>query len=61
MDCMVQGKRIEVRPGAELIAAIDAWRSRQPRLPPRATAIVKLVEIGLETVAKKRIKPEPKK
>ena len=24
MDCMVQGKRVEIRPSAELVEAIDA-------------------------------------
>jgi len=61
MDCVAQGKRVEIRPSPELIAAIDAWRSHQPGLPPRATAITKLVEIGLDAVAKKKAKPEPEK
>ncbi len=58
MDCMVQGKRVEVRPGPELIAAIDEWRRHQPDLPPRAEAIVRLVEIGLETSANMMAKLE---
>ncbi len=61
MDCMVQGKRVEVRPSPELIAAIDAWRSRLPDLPPRAEAILRLVQIGLETSAKGKAKGTAKK
>ena len=61
MDCMVQGKRVEIRPSPELIEAIDAWRRHLPDLPPRAEAIVRLVEIGLATEAKRKAKAEPKK
>jgi hypothetical protein len=61
MDCMVQGKRVEVRPGPELIEVIDEWRRHQPDLPPRAEAILRLVEIGLEAAAKKKTRAEPKK
>ncbi|MGB6177208.1 MAG: hypothetical protein WBF43_12930 [Methylocella sp.] len=61
MDGMVQGKRVEVRPAAALITAIDEWRRRQPDLPPRAEAILRLVEIGLETAAKRKARTDPKK
>jgi hypothetical protein len=61
MDCMVQGKRVEIRLNAALVAAVDEWRRRQPDLPPRAEAVVRLVEMSLETAAKRKPKPEPKK
>jgi hypothetical protein len=61
MDCMVQGKRIEIRPNPELIAAVDEWRRHLPDIPARAEAILRLVEIGLDTAAKRKAKPEPKK
>jgi hypothetical protein len=61
MDCMVQGKRVEIRPSPEMIAAIDAWRRQLPDLPPRAEAIVRLVGIGLETVGERKAKSESKK
>jgi hypothetical protein len=60
MDFMAQGKRVEIRPSPEMIAAIDEWRRHLPDLPPRAEAIVRLVEIGLEVAAKKT-KAESKK
>jgi hypothetical protein len=61
MDCMVQGKRVEIRLNAALVAAIDDWRRHQPDLPPRAEAVVRLVEMSLEASAKRKPKPEPKK
>jgi predicted DNA binding CopG/RHH family protein len=61
MDCMVQGKRVEIRLSPELIAAIDAWRRHLPDLPPRASAVVRLAEIGLEAISKKKAKPVAKK
>ena len=62
MDCMAPGKRVEIRLSPELIAAIDEWRRYLRDLPPRAEAVVRLVEIGLETTAKakKKAKLEPK-
>ena len=60
MDFMAQGKRVEIRPSPVLVAAIDEWRRHLPDLPPRAEAIVRLVEIGLEVAAKKT-KAESKK
>jgi hypothetical protein len=60
MDCMVQGKRVEIRLRPALMAAIDEWRRSHPDLPPRAEAIVRLAEIGLEASAKKT-KPGAKK
>jgi hypothetical protein len=48
MDGMVQGKRVEVRLHPGLLAEIDEWRRYQRDLPPRAEAIVRLAEIGLE-------------
>jgi hypothetical protein len=53
MDCMVRGKRVEIKAHPPLLAAIDEWRRRQADLPPRAEAIVRLVEIGLESEEKK--------
>jgi hypothetical protein len=61
MDCMVQGKRVEIRLRPALMAAIDEWRRHHPDLPPRADAVVRLVEMGLEAAAKRKPKPEAKK
>jgi hypothetical protein len=41
------------------IAAVDDWRRNRPDIPPRAVAIVQLMEIGLESAEKKKkAKPE---
>jgi hypothetical protein len=61
MDAMVRGKRVEIKAHPPLVAAVDAWRRDQPDLPPRAEAIVRLVEIGLEAEAAKKAKPRAKK
>jgi hypothetical protein len=61
MDCMVQAKRIEIRLRPEIVAAVDAWRRHLPDIPPRAEAIVRLIETGLETVADRKAKRETKK
>jgi hypothetical protein len=61
MDCMVQGKRVEVRLDPAQIAAVDDWRRHQPNIPPRAVAVVQLMEIGLEAAAKRKPKPESRK
>jgi hypothetical protein len=61
MDEMVRGKRVEIKLQPPLHAAIDAWRREHPDLPPRAEAIVRLTEIGLEAEAAKKAKPRPKK
>jgi hypothetical protein len=62
MDCVVQGKRVEIRLHAPHVAAVDAWRRDQPDLPPRAEAVVRLMELGLKVVSKKKkARPEPKK
>jgi hypothetical protein len=61
MDCMVQGKRIEIRLSPSQIAAVEEWRRHQQEIPPRAVAIVQLMKIGLETRTKRNPKPEPKK
>jgi hypothetical protein len=58
---MVQGKRVEIRLHARHIAAVDTWRRYQPDLPPRAVAVVRLMELGLEVAPKKKPKPEVKK
>jgi hypothetical protein len=60
MDCMVQGKRVEIRLNAEQVAAVDEWRRQQPDIPPRAEAVVRLMGMSLETAAKKA-KREAKK
>jgi hypothetical protein len=61
MDCMAPGKRVEIRLSPSLVAAIDEWRRQVSDLPPRAEAVVRLIEIGLEAKAKRKAKPEPKK
>jgi len=61
MDCVVQGKRVEIRLRQALLSAIDEWRRHQPDLPPRAEAVVRLAEMGLELATKRRGKLEPKK
>jgi hypothetical protein len=43
------------------LAAVDEWRRHQPGVPPRATAIKRLVEMGLEASSKRKPKLEPKK
>ena len=60
MDCMVQGKRVEIRLGPAQVAAVDEWRRLQPDIPPRAEAIVRLFEMALEA-EKKKAKPRAKK
>ena len=62
MDCMAPGKRVEIRLSPSLIAAIDEWRRYLRDLPPRAEAVVRLVELGLKTAAKmkKKAQLEPK-
>jgi hypothetical protein len=57
MDCMVQGKRVEIRLRPALMAAVDERRRHHPDLPPRAEAVVRLVEIGLETAAQRKAAP----
>ncbi len=61
MDCMAPGKRVEIRLSPSLITTIDEWRRQVSDLPPRAEAVVRLVEIGLEAAAKKKAKPVAKK
>jgi hypothetical protein len=61
MNGMAQGKRVEIRLQPAILAAIDEWRRQHPDLPPRADAVVRLTEIGLESAAKKKIKAESKK
>ena len=58
---MVQGKRVEIRLGPAQIAAVEDWRRHQPNIPPRAVAIVQLMEIGIEASTKRKPKPEAKK
>jgi hypothetical protein len=44
----------QMRVRASFLAKIDAWRREQEDLPPRAEAIRRLVEKGLEADRKKR-------
>jgi hypothetical protein len=60
MDCMAPGKRVEIRLSPSQIAAVDEWRRRQPDIPPRAEAIVRLFAMALEAEEKKA-KPRAKK
>jgi hypothetical protein len=49
MDGMVQGKRVEIRLSPEQVMDVDEWRRHYAEdLPPRAEAIVRLMEIGLK-------------
>ena len=48
MDAMVAGKRVEIRLSADQVGAVDEWRRQQEDLPPRAEAIVRLMEMSLE-------------
>jgi metal-responsive CopG/Arc/MetJ family transcriptional regulator len=40
--------RVPVMMGDSEIAAIDAWRAKQPGVPSRSEAIRRLVEMGLK-------------
>jgi hypothetical protein len=53
MDCMVQGKRMEIRLSPSQVAEVDEWRRHQPDNPPRATAVVRLFAMALEAEGKK--------
>lgn len=41
--------RFEMRATAGWLETVDQWRAKQPGIPPRAEAIRRLVQIGLET------------
>jgi hypothetical protein len=41
-------ERLELRADSDFLAKVDEWRRNQPDLPPRAAAIRRLVEKGLE-------------
>lgn len=41
-------ERFEMRLTKALIEQIDEWRRQQPDLPPRAEAIRRLIELGLQ-------------
>ena len=60
MDGMVQGKRVEIRLSPAQVAAVDEWRRHQPDIPPRAEAIVRLMQAALDAQEKKA-KREAKK
>jgi hypothetical protein len=49
-------ERLELRVDSEFLAKVDEWRRNQPDLPPRAAAIRRLVEKGIEAD-----RPEQKK
>jgi hypothetical protein len=57
---MAETERLNMRISPELLASVDAWRRHQPDIPARATAIKRLVALGLKS-GEKRNKPEPKK
>jgi hypothetical protein len=68
MLSVIDSERFELRISPELLAEIDAWRRVQPDIPPRATAVKRLIAIGLRLAAeeapakkKKATKPESKK
>jgi len=42
-------QRIPIMMSAPEVERIDAWRRKQPDLPPRAEAIRRLVAIGIAT------------
>lgn len=43
---------IQTRFNEEMVAEIEAWRRKQPRIPPMTAAIRRLVEEGLKAVAR---------
>lgn len=43
---------------AELLAEIDKWREEQAVLPPRAAAIRRLIELGLEAARQPAKEPQ---
>jgi hypothetical protein len=54
-------KRIEIRLRPEQEAAVEAWRNRQPGKPPRAFAIVMLMDIGLRAEGESKPRKPGKK
>ena len=44
---MAKTERFEMRLDADMIERIDDWRRKQPDLPSRSAAILRLVEVGL--------------
>jgi hypothetical protein len=52
MDTEPKDVRIPVMMPRSLVQAVDAWRSRQPDLPPRAEAVRRLLGIGLQVARK---------
>jgi hypothetical protein len=42
---------VQTRFDDQMIAQIEAWRRRQPRIPPMTAAIRALVEEGLKAIA----------
>lgn len=51
-------ERFEMRWPVELLAEIDRWREEQAVLPPRAAAIRRLIELGLEVAHQDAQKPK---
>jgi hypothetical protein len=43
----VANKRVEVRLRPDHIEAVDSWREQQLGKPPRAVAVIMLMELGL--------------
>jgi hypothetical protein len=46
---MPKTERLELRVDEEFLVRLDAWRRKQPDLPPRASAIRQLVALALRT------------
>ena len=51
---MAETEQFHMRISPELLAAVDAWRRAQPDIPARATAIKRLIALGLERTKRKR-------
>jgi hypothetical protein len=49
---LVNDKVFQMRASEEFLRKIDDWRRQQADLPPRAEAIRRLIELGLETSKK---------
>lgn len=52
-------KVFQMRASDDWLRSLDDWRRQQPDLPPRAEAIRRLVQLGIEAEAKKPAKRKP--